>query len=603
MTDISLCVASYRPGFNLLIESLKKLEFDGTWECIFADELFDQRRKAVEEYKGDLPLKHVPAEPYDYTCPASTMNTSIRPAKGELILIVGDYSIYAPDYLQKHWDAYNDLTDASLVSSYIDLQCPEIKESPKVDDYSIFKEDVTVEGFLKQPVVHAEERHNFVHNWLNSYRGFLTGEFTQGLIGIPRELMTRINGFHEGTESGFDAGKGQSDHDVVHRASLLGWRFVLDTSLRVYRCAHPHKEIGDLVYPFTEKKTYRTREENRRRLRNEMQNLSRKLTLVNSHEGLRDLRWLNERRILVQGGGAEVCTRKWVSILQHQGISSILHNESFGKFTFNNVSDIVIYGCSPFDFGWTKAYRDKCRVWFWFVGTDAYNVVNNTFGMEIPKHENYRFLAIGERIQKELKSIGIESEILMDYEDDVTAHWDELSGEDRDTFNLGGLFNISIYIPSERKEFYHYDLMKEVAKEFIEDDGIVFHFFGNIEPHDDLPSNCVDWGYVTGEEKKRLYKQTHIYIRSTEHDGEPMSIIEFQKLAKHVISDWPYKHCHVAVTEAEIVSKILDLTDNYKPNYEGQKYYRNRFTKQRFINEFIRIFYGDEALRKWVGEE
>jgi hypothetical protein len=599
MTDVSLCVSSYRPGFNMLIESLKHLEFDGSWECIFADEIYDQRRKAVEEHKGDLPLKHVPAEPYEYSCPASTMNSSIRPARGELVLIVGDHSIYAPDYLQKHWDAYKDLTDATLVSSYIDLEAPEIKENPKIDDCSIFKEEFDIKKFLERPAVHAEERHNFVHNWADTQRGYLTGEFTQGLIGIPRELMVRINGFHEGVESGYDGGKGFSDFDVVHRASLLGWRFILDTSLRVYRCAHPHKKIEDLKYPFTEKKTYRTREENKRRLMNKMQRLSRKLTLVNSHKGLRDLEWVNSKRIMVQGGGAEVCTRKWVSILQHQGIP-ILHNESFGKFTFTDVSTIIVYGVSPFDFLWTEPYRDKIKIYFWFVGTDAYNLINGTFGIDIPKHENYRFLAIGERVQRELKSVGIESEILMDYEDDITAHWDELDEMDfykRDD----GLFNISIYIPSERREFYHYDLMKEVAKVFEGDDNIRFHFFGNVDPHDDLPSNCIDWGYVTGEEKKRLYQQTDIYLRSTDHDGEPMSNIEFHKLAKSVICDYPYKHCHVAVTEDEIISKIRELRDDYKPNYEAQKYYRERFNKQRFINEFVRIFYGEDCLQKWLG--
>ncbi len=302
MTDISLCVASYRPGFNMLIESLKHLEFDGSWECVFADEIYDQRRKAVEEHKGDLPLKHVRAEPYEYSCPASTMNESVRQASGELILIVGDHSIYAPDYLQKHWDAYKDLKDATLVSSYIDLEPPEIKENPKIDDYSIFKEEFDIKKFLERPVVHAEERHNFIHNWLNTYQGFLTGEFTQGLIGIPRELMVRINGFDEL----YNAGKGYSDGDLVHRASLLGWRFILSTDLRVYRCAHPHKKIEDLKYPFTEKKTYRTREENKRRLMDKMQRVSRKLTLVNSHKGLRDLEWINDKQILVQGGGAEV---------------------------------------------------------------------------------------------------------------------------------------------------------------------------------------------------------------------------------------------------------------------------------------------------------
>lgn len=611
--DVSLCVASYRPGFNMLIESLKLIEFDGTWECIFADERFHHRAKVVEEHKGDLPLKHVRAEPHEYTCPASTMNTSVRHASGELLLIVGDFSIYAPNYLQKHWDAYKDLTDASLVSSYIDLECPEIKENPEVDDYSIFKEEFDVAKFLKGPLAHAEERHNFIHNWLNTYQGFLTGEFTQGLIGIPRELMVRINGFHEGVESGYDAGKGRSDHDLVHRASAMGWRFVLDTSLRVYRCAHPHKEIGDLKYPFTEKKTYRTREENKRRLKNEMQRLARKDTLINSHEGLRDLRWLNDKRILVQGGGAEVCTRKWVSVLQHQGLP-ILHNEAFGKFTFKNVTDMVVYGVSPWDFEWTLPYRDCCKIWFWWVGTDCWNAVNKTFGIEIPKHENYRHLAISERIQGELATIGIESEVIMDFEEDVVAHWDELDKEDNYS-EMAYPFTVIIYMPSDRPEFYHYDLMKEVVKEFRENDSIRFIFYGNKDPLEDFPgdikswpSRCYQYGYLTGEEKKQMYKEAYVLLRHVEHDGQPESIIELKKMGRHVICNYPYPNCLVAQTKEDIVRQINTLYEDFKEkgrplDYHGMKYYRETFTKHNFIDRFIKLFYGEKELEKWRGLE
>lgn len=605
MTDISLCVASYRPGFNMLIESLKHLEFDGSWECVFADEIYDQRRKAVEEHKGDLPLKHVRAEPYEYSCPASTMNESVRQASGELILIVGDHSIYAPDYLQKHWDAYKDLKDATLVSSYIDLEPPEIKENPKIDDYSIFKEEFDIKKFLERPVVHAEERHNFIHNWLNTYQGFLTGEFTQGLIGIPRELMVRINGFDEL----YNAGKGYSDGDLVHRASLLGWRFILSTDLRVYRCAHPHKKIEDLKYPFTEKKTYRTREENKRRLMDKMQRVSRKLTLVNSHKGLRDLEWLNDKQILVQGGGAEVCTRKWVSILQHQGLP-ILHNESFSKFTFTDVSDVVVYGVSPFDFDWTEPYRDRIKIWFWWVGTDAYNAINGTFGIEIPEHENYRHLAISERVQLELKTIGIESEVIMDYEDPM--YLDEL---DKDNYREEACpFTVLIYMPSDRLDFYHYDLMKEVVEEFQDNDSIRFIFFGNKEPLD-IPTGlnpkatrCYQLGYVTGDDKKELYKEVYVYLRSVEHDGQPEIIIEMKKMGRHVICNYPYPHTIEAHSKEGIVNIINELYEKFRNegrplDEEGMKYYREKFTKNNFINRFIELFYGEDCLKKWMGEE
>lgn len=609
--DVSLCVASYRPGFNLLIESLKDIKFDGEWECVFADELYDQRKHDVEAHKGDLPLKHVKAINHPYACPSSTFNTAIRNTdpSSKLLLIVGDYSIYPSDYLQKHWNTYKEFKDTTLVSSYIDLECPEIKEDPRMDDFSIFKEEMTKEKFLGQKVIHPEERHMFVHNWLDGYKGFLTGEFTQGLIGIPRDLMIRINGFDEI----FNNGKGRGDFDVVHRASLMGHRFILDTSLRIYRCAHPHKEVEDLRFPFTEKKNFKTREENKKLFFEKAKLLSRKHKLVNSHKGLRDLRWIEDRTILVQGGGAEVCTRKWVKILQHAGLD-VLHNE-INDFRFRNITDIIIYGVSIGDFQWTSFFRGKCRIWFWFTGSDCWHAINNTLYMgNLPKHENYRFLAISERVRKELKTVGIEAETIMDYEDDVTADLEALDKEDNWEEECYP-FTVLIYMPSDNKDFYHYDLMKEVVEEFKGNSSIKFVFYGNKElldlpGYDDFadPHNCHQRFYIGGEEKKQLYKETYVYLRHTEHDGLPEIIVELKKMGRHVIMNYPYPHCIVAYTKDEIVKHINRLYKEFKDegrplDVRGKLYYRQKYSKENFIKRFIEIIYGESCLKKWEGEE
>lgn len=615
--DVSLCVSSYRPGgLDLLFESLADMKFDGKWECIFADELHPHRKQVVDDYMTDVQesgfdwpfhtFKHVPAVPHEFTCPASTMNTSVRHSSGKLILIVGDYSLYPSDYLQKHWDYYKSHKDATLVSSYIDLETPEIKKDPKVDDYSIFKEQITKEKFLKQEVVHPEERHHFVSNWLDTKRGYPPEEFVQGLIGIPKDLMWKINGFDEETYNG---GKGYSDRDVVHRAMLMGHRFVLDLDLRVFRCAHPHKKIEDLKWPFTEKKNYRTREENFNRFLEKVKQLSRRHILVNSHKGIRDLEWLNSKRILVQGGGAEVCTRKWVKILQHAGLP-VYHNDMSGNFMFRNITDIIVYGVSPFDFQWTMPYINNSRVWMWWGGTDVYNVINNKFGMEIPKHPNLKHLAVSERLQKELESVGIESDVILDYEDDVTDNLDALDKEDN-WHEECYPFTVLIYMPSgDTKEFYHYSLMKEIVEHYCNNDSIKFIFYGNKDKVEDLPTGgrCFQYGYITGEEKKQLYKETYVYLRHTTHDGIPYILVELEKMGRHVIMNYPYPHCVVAYTKDEIIKQIdrlyKEFRDEGRPlDIKGKQYYRQKYTKDFFINEFIRLFWGEECLKKWEGEE
>ena len=117
-------------------------------------------------------------------------------------------------------------------------------------------------------------------------------------------------------------------------------------------------------------------------------------------------------------------------------------------------------------------------------------------------------------------------------------------------------------------------------------------------------SRCYQWGYVTGEEKKQLYKEVYVYLRSVEHDGQPEIIIEMKKMGRHVICNYPYKHTIVAHTKNDIVQCIKVLYEKFRNegrplDEEGMKYYREKFTKNNFINRFIELFYGKDCLEKW----
>ena len=281
---ISIVMPTYRPGFCLTFRSLCRINFPANdWEFIFSDEIKYKRADAVARYAKkfglDKKLKHVQAPIYPYFSIASTINAGIKAATGELVVFMGDYTWMMPDYLTKAWDVYENFQDAGLCGSYIDLECPATKLNYKNYSFSVFKAPMGY--FLGMPVAHPDMRGNYVHNWIDGNRGWLTGQFTQGLVSIPRNLLIAVNGYDEM----YDNGKGMDDFDMVQMCRLMGFRFLYDKSAIVYRAAHPH---GDLVGPFKDKPYQRSMEQNKRLFEAKLALLNRGMLRVWEHKGIRE---------------------------------------------------------------------------------------------------------------------------------------------------------------------------------------------------------------------------------------------------------------------------------------------------------------------------
>jgi len=575
--NISVIMPSYRPGgLDITFDALKKQTFKGDWEFLFADELFDKRHMAFDEFSKQFPQinsKHVKAANYPYPCPASSSNSAIKVAQGELLVFIGDYSWFNPEFLQEHWDVYKSHEDTTVAASYIDLQMPVMKENPLIQDISVFPPDWNIDKFLGGSIVHLDDRHKYIHHWIDAMRGYLQENWIMGLISLPRKTIIRLNGYN----TIYNGGKGGSDYDLNFRASRIGQRFLYSRNAVVYRCAHPHH---NLIYPFTEKKHMRPRAANRKIQELLFADIHKQRKTIDGIIGLQDRNWKNGRSIVINGGGASGWMMKSIQpLLDHNLRVKLLY-----PGLDYSLSDYVTYGCSLGDVNLTAAMIDKAQCWFWWTGTDTYNLINHKWGMEPDNeffhHPNLHHLAVHKRLQDELKSVGIESTVLLDVPDDSPFSLEKLPP-------LPDKCRILCYVPSSRPEFYGLPTILEVAKRVPDVDFVIY---GNTEKYNIKMKNVLELGWIN--DVNTIYKDMTAMLRPSVHDGIPYSAVEMMRMGRYFISNYPYEGAFVAETVDEMVATVKRIKDIKKPAYGIAQEIREMYNTISYYNKFVRIFYG-----------
>lgn len=237
MVKVSIILPTFRMGgldltkYSLLGQSFK------SFELILVDELYSQRKDKVKEYFKGINLKHIP--PFrvnNYFSSATSRNTGILCAEGELLVFTNDYTWLSPDCIERHWNAYSDLKGKYAITgihTIMDGLKPvnpnllysfgtEVKSKPGgkitfVDDRAQFRGEKLLEYYEINPsVVYADN--------------------TSILLGAALEL----NGF----DTHFDGGVGFLDVNFFTRASLLGYKVLMDANNVVHevRSYHMAKE-------------------------------------------------------------------------------------------------------------------------------------------------------------------------------------------------------------------------------------------------------------------------------------------------------------------------------------------------------------------------
>ncbi|MFT5778964.1 MAG: hypothetical protein ACI837_001921 [Crocinitomicaceae bacterium] len=182
-------------------------------------------------------------------------------------------------------------------------------------------------------------------------------------------------------------------------------------------------------------------------------------------------------------------------------------------------------------------------------------------------------------IQEELREIGIEAEVVN------FAAFDK-------RYELmdapGNILKVLSYIPGNRSDFYGMQTFIRLAEKFPEAEFSIAGTEGlDYQP---LPANLKALGWV--KDMDALYKQIHVCVRYTEHDGLSTFILEALARGKQVLYKNPYNHCMHCPDELELEKQLNALHLKLKAgeslvNKAGATFIKNHFNEECIFGDMI----------------
>lgn len=231
-----------------------------------------------------------------------------------------------------------------------------------------------------------------------------------------------------------------------------------------------------------------------------------------------------------------------------------------------------------------------------FVGSDIWQLYHCSL-MSLKVWQHYfknnvsEVLCEADFTQKELKELGIEAKV-------VPIPPAKLY----DLMDLPKEFTIAVYQPKINESFYRPQDMRAIAKELPD---IKFKFFGNqfeVGMDKEL-ANIEHCGYINNMET--FIKECSAIIRFPQHDGLPLSVLEFLLAGRYSIQSVPIEHA-VAITNfsvKEVVEAIKLLkphTEQHGTNKEASDYWRKELDHEKYKKTIYELA-GYEPKTYWEG--
>jgi len=216
-------------------------------------------------------------------------------------------------------------------------------------------------------------------------------------------------------------------------------------------------------------------------------------------------------------------------------------------------------------------------IYHW-IGTDVYRIINDSvfkrwLKKRILKSTKTTNVVVSPALQMELKQIGIDSIVLplvkLNFIDDCPA--------------LPQKFSILAYIPQDRWDYYHGDLVLQLAAKLPEVD---FHILAGGNKFVNL-SNVFIYDFI--DDINSYYLNNSILLRFTIHDGLPKMVIEALAYGRHVLWNNPFPNCHYVQSIKDCIDVINRLKANPSVNKKGKEYVESTFRPEKIVDDYLNI--------------
>lgn len=198
------------------------------------------------------------------------------------------------------------------------------------------------------------------------------------------------------------------------------------------------------------------------------------------------------------------------------------------------------------------------------------------------KRNNIRIISASNFIQDEVyKLFGLKTE---------TINWPYLY-EFGYPIPMPDLFSVGCYMPTQNKRFYNYNLILDIAKQMKEVRFFLHCRTGIPKNYEKVPN--VVYKYKPIKNMMNFIPQMSCGLRITEHEGFPLSLIEYSLCGRYFIHNRSYPKC-IVVSNKPSVGEIIDVINNIKCknsiNYEAYNYYKKEHSPHKFIDDLYCIF-------------
>ena len=217
-------------------------------------------------------------------------------------------------------------------------------------------------------------------------------------------------------------------------------------------------------------------------------------------------------------------------------------------------------------------------VFYHWIGTDVYRILNDFY---IKRWMKKRLIAqsgifnlvVSESLKIELAQIGISSEILPLVNLDFVKECPPFPEK----------YSVLTYIPRDRWDFYHGDLIMGLARELPDVD---FHILavGDISQK---PDNVFTYGFI--DDVAPFYKNSCVLIRLTTHDGLPKMILEALSYGRQVLWSEKFPYSYFVKNQDDCMEALISLKSNISINQAGKEFVETHYHPQKICSDYLTL--------------
>lgn len=225
-----------------------------------------------------------------------------------------------------------------------------------------------------------------------------------------------------------------------------------------------------------------------------------------------------------------------------------------------------------------KLRRCKKPIFYHWIGTDVYRFINDAFIKRFFKKliinsPIVSSLVVSENLKYELQQYSVESSILpltkLKFVNEVPA--------------LPAKFSVLSYVPKNRWDFYHGDLINELS---IKMPDVDFHILAAGRKNSSRP-NLFLYDFV--DDTIPFYKKCSVLLRITVHDGLPKMVLEALSYGRQVLWNESFPHCLTVKNLNECVGVLNKLKLDCTLNLEGKKFVQDSFNESKIIGSYYQL--------------